>query len=114
MKFVLSLLFTVTLFVAGSMFINDVVFSSILSLIGVSLLSFWAGSGLKGSLYGTSGQRIAGFVLAAIFMFIANWLTHAYPFVVRIFDVTLGGGLWAALYFVVAFFATKRVDAVTE
>ncbi len=114
MKTILSVLFMLTLAVAGSMFMKDVVFSSILSLLGVSFLSFWAGSGLKGSLYGTRSQRTVGILFAALFMFIANWLASAYPFTVQIFDVILGGGLWAILYFVVAFFATNRSDAVTE
>jgi len=77
-----------------------------LSIIGSSVLSVFAGGGLRGSLYFVFGHVAAGFILACIFMGIAQWLGTMYS--VGLFGNQLSGHEWSVIGFVVGFLFTPK------
>jgi hypothetical protein len=109
---ILFVLIVITISAAAAMFYTGVITSSIFSLLGVSFLSYWAGAGLKGSLYGTNGQRLAGIVGASVFMSLAYLSSKYYPFAVVIFDIYIGGGIWSMIVFSLMFLAVSRKDTI--
>lgn len=78
-----------------------------LSAFGTSLLSFFAGAGLKGSLYGTRGQKIAGASAALVLMGIAHWFGAGFS--VRILGNNLTGTEWGWIGFVICLLLTPRM-----
>lgn len=82
------------------------------SLVAASLLGWWAGTGLKGSLLiGDKSQKIGGFVMAAVFLLIAHFLS--YNFLVSLFGIEVGGGIWYLIGALVGFFTTNKSDAAS-
>ena len=74
--------------------------------LGLSGLAFWAGAGLKGSLYGSWVQIAGGAAMAAVFMGAAIWLSQGLAFVWR--DYTVLGWQWAVGTFVFFLVFTSR------
>ena len=77
-----------------------------LSIFGSSVLSVFAGGGLRGSLYSEINHIIAGFTVACIFMGIAQWLGTMYS--VGLFGNQLSGHVWSVSGFVVGFLFTPK------
>ena len=77
-----------------------------LCALGGSFLAFVSGAGLKGSFYGTKGQKIAGIVLALVAISIAHWL--GYGFSVGLFGRWLAGYEWVWLGFILCLACTPR------
>jgi len=77
-----------------------------LSAFGTSILSFFAGGGLKGSLYGTRGQKVVGAMAALVFMSIAHWLGAGFS--VHIFGIDLTGTEWGWIGFVICLLLTPK------
>lgn len=76
------------------------------------MLAWWAGSGFRGPLLvGDGSQKIAGLVMSIIFLGIAHWLANESGFIVGIFGVTLGGGIWYLIGALIGFIATTKKDA---
>ena len=83
-----------------------------LSLLGASVLAWWAGSGLKGSLLvGDPGQKVAGFLMAAIFLVIAHFLSFSLSINLSFIDAEIGGGFWYLAGALVGYFTTDRRHA---
>ncbi len=81
------------------------------SLIAASMLAWWAGSGLRGSLIaGNATQKIAGIVMTVIFLGGAHWLATSSGFRVILWGNSIGGGLWYLIGALVGFFATNKAD----
>jgi hypothetical protein len=80
--------------------------SATLSAAGTSLLSVIAGSGLRGSLYGTKTQKVGGFVFAAILIGIAYWLGHLFS--AHLFDFDFTGSQWGVIGFVISLVFTPK------
>ena len=81
-----------------------------LSAAGKAFLSFCAGAGLRGSLYGTKGQKLAGLGLAVVLMGIAHWVGHGFSAHVLGYD--FDGTEWGWLGFVIRFLCTSKRFAV--
>ena len=77
-----------------------------LSLLGSSILSAFAGSGLRGSLYSGPGPIIAGLSMAVIFMVIAQWLGRMYS--VGLFENQFSGEAWSLFGFIIGFVCTSK------
>lgn len=82
------------------------------SALGTCALSFFAGAGLKGSLYGSRGQKIAGVVAATVFMAIAHWIGAGFS--VRISDIELTGTEWGWIGFFVCLIFTSKSMAFSS
>ena len=81
------------------------------ALFGASMLSWFGGSGLRGCLLaGSAPEKAVGFLFAAIFFFGAHWLSTSPGFVVSLFGITFGGGVWWILGAVIGFIATAKND----
>jgi hypothetical protein len=81
------------------------------SAFGTSILSFFAGSGLKGSFYGTRGQKLAGACAALVLMGISHWLGAGFS--VHILGIDLTGTQWGWIgFFICLLFTTKRMGSV--
>ncbi len=82
-----------------------------LSALGTSFLSFFSGAGLRGSLYGTRGQKFAGGSAAIIFMAIAHWIGAGVW--VHIYGIDLAGSEWGWIgFFICLLFMPKRMAAI--
>ena len=77
-----------------------------LSASGTSILSFFAGGGLKGSLYGTLGQKLAGGSIALVLMGVAHWLGAGFS--VHIFGIDLTGTEWGWIGFIICLLLTPK------
>jgi len=81
------------------------------ALFGASMLAWFGGSGLRGSLIaGNKSQKISGMVFAAIFFYGAHWLATSPGFVVGLFGNQIGGGLWWLIGAAIGFIATSKKD----
>ena len=78
------------------------------------LLALFAGSGLRGSLYGDKGQKIGGIVMACIFFAISSYWISNTGFYVSLFNVTIGGGLWVIIGLLVGFIFTTKKYAISS
>ena len=77
-----------------------------LSALATSALSFFAGGGLRGSLYGTKGQKIAGSLTALVCMSIAYYIGAGFS--VRLYDHLLTGTQWGWIGFFICLIFTPR------
>jgi hypothetical protein len=79
--------------------------------IAAAVLSIWSGIGLRASI--TTGNRL-GIVIAAIisvlFLAISQWLMLEVAYEIKIFGISVGGGAWSCLGWVLGFLATSRKD----
>jgi hypothetical protein len=88
--------------------------------VGVSallapMLAWWAGSGFRGSLLvGDKTQKIAGLLMAIIFLGVAHWLANESGFIVGLFGISFGGGVWYLIGAVIGFIATNKKDAASS
>jgi hypothetical protein len=81
------------------------------AMFGASMLAWFGGSGLRGSLIaGDKSQKIGGMVFAALFFFAAHWLATSPGFVVGLFGVQVGGGIWWVIGAVLGFLVTTKKD----
>jgi hypothetical protein len=81
------------------------------ALSGASMLAWFGGSGLRGSLIaGDKSQNIGGMVFAALFFFAAHWLATSPGFIVGLFGTEFGGGIWWIIGAVIGFLATAKKD----
>lgn len=81
------------------------------SAFAISILSFIAGAGLKGSLFLTWKHILAALCLAVPMMVAAHWIGQGFS--VRLFGYKLTGTEWGWLAFFVCFlFAPKRVKLI--
>lgn len=80
--------------------------------IAAPMLSWFGGSGLRGSFYGRTRDKIFGVAMALVFWGIADWLIGATNYRVGLFGVSIGGGLWNILGAVLGFLATSRKDTL--
>ena len=78
------------------------------------LLALFAGSGLRGSLYGDKRQKIAGLVMACISFAVSSYWISSTGFYVSLFNVTIGGGLWVIIGLLVGFVFTTNKYAVSS
>jgi len=79
--------------------------------IAAPMLACWAGIGLRGSLIaGDRSQKIFGVVMSMVFLGIAHWLMTKTSYQVRLFGVSIGGGIWYLLGAVIGFISTSRKD----
>ena len=77
------------------------------------LLALFAGSGLRGSLYGDTGQKVGGAIMATIFIVVATyWISKTGYFVV-LFEITINGTQWLFIGLLVGFIFTPKSYAVT-
>ena len=77
------------------------------------VLGCWAGIGLRGSIIaGSRSQWIFGIVMAIIFLGIADWLMATSGYRVRLFGMSIGGGIWYMLGAFIGFLATSRKDTI--
>ena len=83
-----------------------------LSAIGTSFFAFVAGAGLRGGLYGTTRQKVAGLGLAVGLMSIAHWIGQGFS--VHVFGYDLTGTQWGWLGFVICFLCITKRFAVSE
>lgn len=80
---------------------------------GTSALSLVAGGGLRASLWGDKAQKIGGFVIAAIMMFLALHFL-APSFSVRLFGFALTGQEWGWAGAIITFlFTDQKLAGVT-
>jgi hypothetical protein len=86
--------------------VNAAGLSAGLSAFGTSILSFFAGAGLKGSLYGTRWQKVAGASAALVFMLLAHWLGGGFS--VHIFGIDLTGTEWGWIGFIICLLFTPK------
>jgi hypothetical protein len=82
-----------------------------LSAIGTTFLAFAAGAGLRGSLYGTKRQKLAGLALAVVLMSIAHWVGQGFS--VHVFGYNFTGTEWGWLGFVICVLCTSKRFAVS-
>ena len=80
--------------------------SGALYIGGASLLAFVAGSGLRGSLYGSKGQLAGGAIAATFCMGIALWLSQEIN--VRAFGYEILGWFWVVGFFASCFLLTTK------
>ena len=78
------------------------------------LLALFAGSGLRGSLYGDKGQKIGGIVMACIFFAVSSYWISSTGFYVSIFNVSIGGGLWVIIGLLIGFIFTEKKYAISS
>jgi hypothetical protein len=109
MAWVIYVYWVISLTLVVSAFVNAG-WGPALSTAGTSLLSFFAGAGLRGSLYGTKGQKLAGLGMAVVFMGIAHWVGHGFS--AHVFGYDFDGTQWGWLGFVVCFLCTTKRFAV--
>ena len=83
-----------------------------LSAIGTSFFAFVAGAGLRGGLYGTTRQKVAGLGLAVGLMSITHWVGQGFS--VHVFGYDLTGTQWGWLGFVICFLCITKRFAVSE
>jgi len=84
-----------------------------LSGLVVPVMCWFAGSGLKGSLYGTPGQKVAGFLCAMIFMAGGILWWYFTQFVWSGCGVEEVSGItWILIGFAGGFIFTTKHDAV--
>ena len=101
----LSLVFIITAFTSAGA-------SPGLCAFGTSGLSFFAGGGLRGSLSGTRGQKIAGASFALVCMIIAHWLGSGFS--VHLFALHLTGTEWGWIGFFICLLFTPKGMAYTS
>lgn len=77
------------------------------------LLALFAGSGLRGSLYGDKGQKTFGLVMACIFFAVSSYWISSTGFYVSLYNVTIGGGLWVIIGLLIGFIFTTKKYAVS-
>ncbi len=75
-------------------------------ILGSSVLSAFAGSGMRGSLYSGIGVVFGGLVMALIFMSLAQWLGTMYS--VGFFGHQFSGHGWSGIGFIVGFLFTPK------
>ena len=78
------------------------------------LIAWFSGSGLRGSLYGTSGQKIfgiilgiIGFILSSIWIYFTGWW-------IAIYDLYIDGNTWVLIGFLIGIIFTSKKDAVFD
>ena len=76
------------------------------SALGTSFLAFFAGLGLRGSLYRTRGQKLVGLGLAAVLMPIAHWVGQGFS--AQVFGYSFNGSVWGWLGFAISFICTTK------
>jgi hypothetical protein len=70
-----------------------------LSAIGTSFFAFVAGAGLRGGLYGTTRQKVAGLGLAVGLMSITHWVGQDFQFTFLAMTLLAWGWLGFAICF---------------
>ena len=79
-----------------------------ISALACPFLSFWAGSGLKGSIYNGGKYKVVGVIMAITFMLPALvWINYT-GYWISYRSVEISGTLWVVLGFLISFFGTKR------
>ena len=71
-----------------------------------SALAFWAGAGLRGSVYGDTSQLVGGAIAALGCVALALWLSQG--LMLRAFGYEIVGWHWAAGVFVGCFLFTSK------
>ena len=84
----------------------DVGWEAALSILGSSVLSAFAGSGMRGSLYAGVGVVFGGLAMAVIFMGLAQWLGTKYS--VGFFNHQFSGHEWSGIGFLIGFIFTPK------
>ncbi len=77
-----------------------------LSLFGSSLLSAFAGAGLRGSIHSGVRATIGGLTMAGVFMAVGQWLGTKYS--VGFYGTQLSGHMWSLVGFAIGFFCTSK------
>jgi len=72
------------------------------------LIALFGGSGVRGSLYGTISQKIAGLTMGAIFLVGSLYWISLTGFYVNMFNVIITGKLWVLTGFVVGVLFTSK------
>lgn len=75
------------------------------ALAGVGF-AFLAGAGLKGSLYGTKAQKLAGLALAVVMISLAHWIGQGFS--VHVFGYDLTGTEWVWIGFAICLLFTPK------
>ena len=86
-----------------------------LGLLVTSKLSWWAGSGLRGSIIdGRKNQILGGAVMTVLFLLIALIVAYYTGFRVKIFDVIIDGKVWGMIGFAIGYIAVTKKDVNGE
>lgn len=78
------------------------------------LLALFAGSGIRGSLYGDNKQKLAGIIFGILISSLSLFWISSSGFYVIIYDVTIKGELWVILGLLIGFVFTLKKDAILE
>ena len=84
----------------------DAGWAAALSILGSSVLSAFAGSGMRGSLYAGVGVVFGGLTMAVIFMGLAQWVGTMYS--VGFFNHQFSGHEWSGIGFLIGFLFTPK------
>tara|TARA_B100000242_G_scaffold208438_1_gene151378 strand:- start:230 stop:583 length:354 start_codon:yes stop_codon:yes gene_type:complete len=91
-----------------SAFFNTSISIAVSGLIA-PLIAWAGGSGLRGSLYGNSKQKLFGIIFGIIFLLLSSFWVNKTGYIVFLFDITLSGNLWVLIGFIVGLiFTTKK------
>jgi len=82
--------------------------SMILALSGIlgPVLGWWGGSGLKGSFYGSVGQKIGGLIAASIFLFLGIYFVSETGYWIKMWDIKINGTMWIVIGFMIGLITT--------
>ena len=86
-------------------------FGSGASLLAGSFIAWVGGSGARGSLYGTTGQKIVGAILGSVAVIGGLLLAYWGKAVVVILDIGIPAPLWALIGALIGFIFMIRRDA---
>lgn len=86
-----------------------------LGLLVTSKLSWWAGSGLRGSIIdGRKNQIIGGVAMTVLLLSIAILVAHYTGFRVKIFDAIIDGKVWGMIGFAIGYLVVRRKNVFGE
>jgi hypothetical protein len=98
-------------------FLNSDLFFSTWSLLSgffAPLITWACGSGIKGSLYGSTGQKITGIILGVIGLIVCMIWIYNTGWLVIFSGYQINGITWLLIGFLIGFIFTAKKDAVID
>lgn len=86
-------------------------FGSGVSLVAGSFIAWVGGSGARGSLYGTTGQKVAGAILGSTAIIAGVFVAYWGEAMVVLVDIGIPAPFWALIGAVIGFVFVGRRDA---
>jgi hypothetical protein len=111
---IVNVIYWLLVLVAAYTSIQNAPLSTSISGFIAPFIAWFGGSGMRGGFYGTKSQKIAGIVLGILFLVIASYWISSTGFYVTLFEVTLGGGIWVAIGFLIGLIFTSKRHAVID